>query len=356
MAIFPGLKLVSKRGSVKIPRLVFTLTWLLAGPVLADVSLKGAGTSLAASLFLHWAEEYHRLHPRIKLKYEVKNSTDGINQFLGRGAEFGATDSPLTDNEERKTLGRLVLHLPVAIEGVVITYNLPGVPSGIKLSPGVLSKIFMGAVKKWNDIAIMELNPGISLPNMDILVIHRSDESTLHDLFPGTLAKLDPQWTLKREKDKSLKWPVGQNLKGNEKVMEMMRKWPGVIAAVDFSYATQNHLPMAQLKNTTSHYVAPSMESLQAATSDLVSLPEDGKVILGRSRSPKAYPLCSFCWLLAYQDGFRAYHDHKRAQALVDFLTWVFSDGQKLENDLVYVPLPDSFLGQMKEKVQTIKY
>jgi phosphate transport system substrate-binding protein len=167
---------------------------------------------------------------------------------------------------------------------------------------------------------------------------------------------MDPQWTLKREKDKSLKWPVGQNIKGNEKVMEKLRKWPGVIAAVDFPYASQNHLPMAQLKNMAGHYVIPSEESLQAATSDLVRLPEDGKVILGRSRAPKAYPLCGFCWLLAYQDSFKAYHDHKKAQALVDFLNWVFSDGQKLESGLAYVPLLDSFLEQMKEKVQALKY
>jgi phosphate transport system substrate-binding protein len=311
---------------------------------------------LAAPLILPWVAEYHRLHPEIKLRYEVKNSADGINQFLDRGAEFAATDSPLADNEERKTLGRPVFHLPVAIEAVALTYNLPGVPSGIKLSPGVLSKIFMGVLKKWNDIAITEINPGISFPNMDILVVHRGDESTLHDLFPGALAKLDPQWTLKREKDKSLRWPVGQNVKGNEKVVEKMKKWPGVIAEVDYSYAFQNHLPVAQLKNTAGHYVGPSEESLRAATSDLVNLPEDGKIILGRSRSPKAYPLCGFCWLLAYQDNFRAYHDHKRSQALVDFLDWIFSDGQKLENDLGYVPLPESFLGQMKERIQTIKY
>ena len=341
---------------MELRKFIPAVLFLLAGPLFADVSLKGSGSVLPAPLFLQWTGEYHRLHPEVKLKYEVKNSTDGINQFLGRGAEWAATDSPLTDNEERKTLGHPVLHLPVAIEAVALTYNLPGVPSGIKLSPGVLSKIFMGAIKKWNDIAITEPNPGISFPNMDILVIHRGDESTLHDLFPGTLAKLDPQLTLKREKDKSLKWPVGQNFKGNEKVMEKIKKWPGVIAAVDYSYAAQKHLPVAQLKNTTGHYVAPSEESLRAATADLVSLPEDSKVILARSRSPKAYPLCGFCWLLTYQDNYRVTHDHKKSQALVDFLNWIFTDGQKLENDLAYAPLPDSFLEQMKAKVQTIKY
>ncbi len=356
MAIFPGSRLFSPRGFVKSLKFIFILLCPLANPVFGDVSLKGAGSVLSAPLFLRWTQEYHRLHPEIKLRYETNNSAEGIDRFLGRGAEFAATDSPLTDSEERKTLAHPVLHLPVAIEAVAITYNLPGVPGGIKLSPGVLSKIFMGALKKWNDIAISELNPGVTFPNMDILVVHRGDESSLHDLFPGVLAKLDPEWTLKREKDKSLKWPVGENIKGNEKVMEKIRKWPGVIAAVDFSFASQNHLPMAQLKNMAGHYVEPSEESLQAAALDLVSLPEDGKVILGRSRSPQAYPLCGFCWLLAYQDCFRTTHDHPKAKALVDFLNWVFSDGQKLEKDLTYVPLPDSFDEQMKEKLKQIKY
>jgi phosphate transport system substrate-binding protein len=191
---------------------------------------------------------------------------------------------------------------------------------------------------------------------MEILVLHRGDESTLHDLFPGFLAKLDPQWTAKREKDKSLKWPVGQNLRGNEKVMEKLRRWPGVIAAVDYSYAAQHHLPVAALKNVAGHYEEPSEESLLAATSDMVNLPEDGKVVLNRSRALKAYPLCTFTWILVYQDFFRAYHNHERGKALVDFLDWIFTDGQKREMSLAYTPLPAGFLRQMKEKVGSIKY
>lgn len=329
---------------------------LLAQPVFAGSSLKGTGSVLAAPLVLKWLEVFHKDHADVKTQYETKNSADGINEFLGRGADFAATDSPLTDNEERKTLAHPVFHLPVALAAVAITYNLPGVPGGIKLSPAVLSKIFMGTIKKWNDIAITEPNPDITFPKMDILVLHRGDESTLHDLFPGYLARLDPQWTVKREKDKSLKWPVGQNVKGNEKVMEKLRRWPGVIAAVDYSYAAQNHLPVAALRNPAGHYMEPSEESLQAATSDMVNLPEDGKVILGHSRALEAYPLCTFTWLLVYQDLSRAYHDHNRGKALVDFLNWVFADGQNVAEDLAYTPLPSGFLRQMKEKVKTIKF
>lgn len=178
----------------------------------------------------------------------------------------------------------------------------------------------------------------------------------MQDLFPSYLAPLDPQWTLKREKDKKLHWPVGQNIKGNEKIFQKMRLWPGVIAAVDFSFAAQNQLPVAQLKNASGRFIAPSPESLLAATSDFLSLPEDMQVNLGSSKAKEAYPLCTLSWLWVYQDYFKATHDHKRGAAMADFLNWVLSDGQKMENGIFYVPLPDAYLSQVMDKVQTLKY
>ncbi len=333
------------------------LTFTLLGvPVHAGVALKGSGSTLAAPLFLKFTSEYQATHPGMRLKYEVKNPTDAINQFLGRGSDFAVTDTPFTSAEEKKTIGRTVFHLPVALQAVVITYNLPGVPSGIKLTPALLSKIFIGTIKKWNDPGIREINNGTIFPDMDIQVIHREEESSMHDLFPSFLARQDPKWILKHEKDKNLKWPVGKNVRGNEKVMEKLRKWPGVIAAVDFTYGTQNHLPMAEIKNASDHFAAPTPASLAAGAGDWVNLPENFNVSLGRSRSPEAYPLCTFSWLLVYEDSYRATHNHDRSKALVDFLNWIFSDGQKLESDLSFVPLPDSFLSQVIEKVKSIRF
>ena len=314
------------------------------------------GSGLTAPLYLKLLSEYQRLHPDVKLKYEVKSPYDAVNQFLTRGAEFGTTDLPLTDSEEKKAFGRTVLHLPAAIDGVAITYNLPGIPSGIKLTPAVLSKIFRGEIKRWNDISITELNPGTAFPPMDILVLHREDESSLKDLFPGFLARLDPQWTAKHEQEKNLKWPVGRAVKGNDKVMEKLRQWPGLIAAVDFSYAVEHQMPAAQLRNPAGHFVEPTLESLSAATGDWVNLPGDFKIVLSRSRALAAYPLCSFSWILVYEDETKAVHDHKKSQALVDFVQWIFQDGQKCVKDCFLAPLPDSFLAQVREKIKEIKY
>jgi phosphate transport system substrate-binding protein len=346
-----------RRGRMKFQKLVpLLMAFLPASAVMAAVSLKGTGSSLAAPLYFQWIGDRAQEQPDVKIKYEVKDSDEGVKKALGHGSDFASTDSPLTDSEQQKTMRRTILHLPVALEAVAITYNLPGVPTGLKLTPGVLSDIFLGTIKKWNNIAIKELNPGTNLLDMDIRVLHRGEESSLHDLFPGYLAALDPQWMTKREKEKKLHWPAGENAKGNDKVLEKMRLWPGVIAAVDLPFAAQKGLPVAALKNSAGRFVTPSVDSLEATASDFPNLPEDFQVNLTRSRAKGAYPLCAFSYLLVYQDYLRVYHDHKKGQALIDFLNWVFADGQKKESDLSYGPLPEAFLSQIKDKLQTIKY
>lgn len=325
-------------------------------PVCAETSLKGTGSTLAAPLLMKWTVEYRSIQPGVKVQYETKDSSEGVDKALHHGADFAVADTPFTLEEERLLQSRAILHLPVALEAVAITYNLPGVPTGLKLSPAVLSDIFLGAVIRWNAAAIRQLNPGVELPDMVIRVIHREEESSLHDLFPSFLAKQDPKWTLKRERERNLHWPVGQNVKGNEKVLEKLKLWPGVIAAVDLTYAVQKGLPMAALKNEAGEFVSPTMESLAADVSDLQNLPEDFQVNLAQSHSKEAYPLCAFSYLLVHQNYFNNYHDHKRGQALVDFLSWILTDGQKMETDLSYAPLPEGFLPQVKEKVETIKY
>jgi phosphate transport system substrate-binding protein len=325
-------------------------------PVLAGVELKGTSSTLESPLGGAWSTDYRP--SGIKIKVESKNAADAVNQFLGRGCDFALTGATLTIPEEKRALGHNLLRLPVALSAVAITYNLPGIPSqSLKLTPEALSNIFLGVIKKWNDPALKELNPKVTLPDMDILVLHRQDENSLNDFFPAFLAQQNHQWTLKREKDKNLHWPVGQNVKGNAKVLEKMRKWPGVIAAVDFSYAQKNQLPVALIRNSLKQFIAPSLESITAATTDLTALPEDMVVSLSRSRAAKAYPLCTFAWILTYQDYGKIYHNHAKGQALMDFLNWALSaEGQKAALDNAYVPLPEAFLPQVKEKIQSISF
>jgi len=337
-------------------KLFAVLAVLSLSPAYAETTLQGTGSTMAGPLYQKWAAEYRQAHRDAKVQYEWKDSSEGVDKAIHHGSDFAVADTPFTLEEERLAQSRAILHLPVALEAVAITYNLPGVPTGLQLSPTVLSGIFLGTIKKWNDTDIKALNPGLDLPALEIRVVHREEESSLHDLFPAFLAKQDPKWTLKRERERNLHWPVGQNVKGNDKVLEKLRLWPGVIAAVDLSYAVQKKLPVAALKNEAGEFVAPTAESLTAALSGFQNLPEDFQVNLTQSRSKDAYPLCSFSYLLVHGNYFDITHDHKKSQALVDFLNWVLTDGQKLEGDLAYTPLPDNFLAQVKEKVGTIKY
>ena len=322
----------------------------------AEVSLKGTGSFLAAPLCQKWIQAYTASRPGVKIKYDVKNSSDGINQWLGRGADFALCETGLTTSEEKRIIGRANFHLPVAIEAVVISYNLPGVPDGLRLSPKVLSAIFMGTIKKWNDPAITSMNPGLRLPALDILVLHRQEESSLHDLFPAFLNRIDSKWTVKREKDKNLRWPVGNNIQRNENIHVKLRKQPGYIAALDYPYAVQNRLPMAAIRNEMGTFVPPSPESLAAASSDILALPENFRVSLSSSRALQAYPLCSFLWVLVYQDAYKACRNHEQAQSLADFLKWVLTDGQKTAADSSVLPLPDRFLPRVRTAAESIKY
>jgi phosphate transport system substrate-binding protein len=341
---------------MKFFQTILALTLLCAAQVSAETSLHGAGSVLAGPLYSKWIGEQHQLQPGVQIQYELKDSSEGVDKALHHDGDFTVVDTPFNMPEERLVQSRVILHLPVALEAVAITYNLPGIPTGLRLSPAVLSEIFMGTLKKWNDADLKALNPGVELPDLEIRVVHREEESGLHDLFPSFLAQQDPKWTLKREQEKKLHWPVGQNVKGNDKVLEKLRLWPGTIAAVDLNFAAQKNLPTAALKNQGGAFVAPSVESMTAALSGFQNLPEDFQVNLTESRSKEAYSLCAFSYLLVHQDYFNVTHDHKRGKALVDFLNWVLTDGQKVESGLAYAPLPEGFLSQVREKVQTIQY
>ncbi len=341
---------------MKISKLLAAIVLLSVSQAFADTSLKGTGSALAGPLLGKWVKEWRQAQPTVKVQYEAKGSSEGVQKALNHGSDFAVVDTPFTLEEGQLVQSRAILHLPVAVEAVAITYNLPGVETGLQLTPTVLSGIFRGVIQKWNDPAIKELNPGVDLPDIEIRVVHREEESGLHDLFPSFLVKADSQWAFKNEKEKKLHWPVGQNVKGNGKALEKLRLWPGTVAAVDLTFAAQNHLPTAALNNQAGSFVEPSTESLAAALSDLEGLPEGFQVNLDQSRAKEAYPLCAFSYLLVHQNYFNVAHDHKRGKALVDFLNWILSDGQKLEADLSYAPLPDAFLSQVKEKVGEIKY
>jgi phosphate transport system substrate-binding protein len=314
------------------------------------VEIKGSGGVSEKPLAQIWASEY----PKARLKYDSKNTAEAANQFLTDASDFALIDSPFTNLESSKVFAHHLLYVPVALSAQAVVYNLPGIPSDVlKLTPAVLSDIFIGKIKKWNDPVLRKLNPGLGLPDIDIRVLHQSDESSMNDFFPAFLEHQNHEWILKREKEKNLHWPVGQNASGNEKVLSKTRQWAGVIAVMNFSFAGKNHLPVAQIQNKSGRFEAPSSESITSSISEGDFFSSDKPVDLTESLSQKAYPLSVIVWAVVNQNYAKVHHNHEKGEALMEFLNWVLStDGQTAASKINYVPLPDKILSKTKVEFQ----
>ncbi len=332
------MKVLLKTIALSVVLLSSTFAW-------AAVEVKGAGGMAYKPLAQRWAADYSKT----KIKYDSKNAAEGINEFLSKDCDFALVDASLTAAENKKGKSHSLLYCPVALSAQAVVYNLPGIPSGLlKLTPKLLSDIFIGKIKKWNDPALRAVNPKLLLPDLDIFVVHQSDESSLNDYFPAYLAKQNSQWTLKREKDKNLHWPVGQNVNGNRKVFDKLRQWAGVIVVMNYSFAREKQLPVAQIQNESGQYVEPSLKSIESAAL--------GHTLRG-AKGAKAYPLTVQVMVSVFQDYGKTFHQHNRGQALVDFLNWVLSpEGQEACSKAFFVRLPESVLNQSLSQVKTIQY
>jgi phosphate transport system substrate-binding protein len=325
-----------------------------AAPVLA-LDLNGTGTMSGKDLLEACQKAYATLSTANPVKYNAQESRHGVAQWLGKGADFLVVQFPLIPSDEKQAGGNL-LYIPVGLTGAVVTYNLPGVPGGLRLTPRALLDIYSGKIKRWNNSNLRELNPGLPLPDLAIVVLHRDDENSLFDLFPNYLKKTDDSWPMADPgPDQRIKWPVGQGVHGHEEMTRKLRSTAGSLAATDYLDAARENLPRAQLENEMGFFVSPTPESLTAAVSDLADLPEDLKVSVSRPRDPGAYPSTSFDWVLVRPRLPKGKHDFKKNQALAHFLSWWLSDGQTVEEEADGVPLPERFLEKARAQVAAIE-
>jgi phosphate transport system substrate-binding protein len=221
----------------------------------------------------------------------------------------------------------------------------------IKLDGPTVADIYLGKVTKWNDPAIASQNPGISLPDQDILVVYRTDGSGTTAIFTGYLSLVSPEWKAKVGKGKSVKWPIGLGGKGNPGVTGQVKQSPGAIGYVELTYAKQNHLPCADLKNAAGNYVTPSIDSVTAALAT-AKIPDDFRFSMLNAPGRQSYPISSATWLLVYQQQ----KDPVLGRKLVDFLKWAYTDGEKLAPGLDFAPLPDSLVQRALVRVGAIGY
>jgi len=311
---------------------------LAASPMLAQkLQINGAGATFPNPIYTKWFSEYNKLHPNVEINYQSVGSGAGIRQVTNRTVFFGASDGPMTDQQLKEAPGP-ILHFPMVLGAVVPVYNL-GTPTELKFTGALLADIYLGKITKWNDAAIAKLNPGTKLPTTDITVVHRSDGSGTTYIWVDYLSKVSPEFKTKVGVNSAVNWPTGVGGKGNEGVSGLVTQTPGAIGYVELIYAIQNKISYGTVQNGAGEFAKASVQSVTAAAAGAAAnMPPDFRVSITNAPGNGAYPISSFTWLLLYETPA----DKTQGKAMVDFVKWALTDGQKYCPDLGYAPLPAS--------------
>ena len=317
----------------------------------AAQAINGAGATFPYPIYSKWFSEYNKVNPKVQINYQSIGSGGGIRQLSNQTVFFGATDGPMTPEQMQQAPGK-VLHLPTVLGAVVPIYNLPGVKTELKFSGQILADIFLGKITKWNDPALVKLNAGVSLPGTDITIVHRSDGSGTTYIWVDYLSKVSPEWLKKVGVNTSVNWPSGLGGKGNEGVAGLVSQTPGSLGYVELIYALQNKIAYGAVQNMDGEFVSASIQAVTAAAGAAVkSMPKDFRVSNTNAPGKGVYPISSFTWLLLYENP----KDKMQSKAMVDFMKWALTDGQKFAADLGYAPLPAEIVKLEMDALATIK-
>ena len=300
-----------------------------------DNTLLGAGSTFINPLFSKIFSEYDKLKGT-KVNYQSIGSGGGILQITNKTVDFGASDAPLNDEQEKK-LGVPMLHVPVASGADVISYNLPGIKDTLNLTGDIIANIFLGKIKNWNDASIASLNKSVHLPSMNIVVVHRAEGSGTTYAFVDYLSKINDEWKTKVGKATSVNWPLGVGAKGNEGVAGLIRQTPGAIGYIELAYAYQNQMAIARLKNKAGNFVSPTISSITAASD--IQMPPDAKVSITNTDAPTGYPISTLTWVIIYKEQHYGNRSFAKANNLLQLLWWITHDGQQYATSLTYAPL-----------------
>jgi phosphate transport system substrate-binding protein len=315
----------------------------------AQMLINGAGATFPYPLYSKWFDEYAKIDPSVRFNYQSIGSGGGQKQILAQTVDFGASDGPMSDENLAKASSKL-LHIPTVAGAVVVTYNLPGIAS-LKLDGAVIADIFQGKITSWNDPKIAAMNPGVKLPGTDLVVVHRSDGSGTSYIFTDFLSSVSKDWEMHVGRNTSVKWPSGLGAKGNEGVAGQVKQLPGTIGYVELAYAHQNKLAVAEIKNSSGNFIAPSLESVSDALAS-AKVPEDFRFSMVNPPGAKAYPISGATWLLVYQKQ----QDPAKGKKLVEFLNWAITKGAGMASTLDYASLPAELQTRVLEEVKSITY
>jgi phosphate ABC transporter phosphate-binding protein len=326
-----------------------------------EFNLIGAGATFPFPLIDLWRVEYKNVYDNVNLNYQSIGSGGGIKQHIERTVNFAASDKPMSEPERELAPG--TLHIPESIGGVVLVYNIPEVPDrGLKLTADAIASIYLGDITRWNDPAIAAENPGLNLPDKEIVTAHRSDGSGTTFIFTDYLSVVSPTWDEQIGKGKSVPWPSGLAAAGNEGVAGIIKSTEYAIGYVELAYAFQTGMTYASVQNAEkSAFIEPTLDSISAASSgvsDNLPATEESWVDVSLVNAPGAesYPIASFTYLLVYDDLEPVTKDREQAKAVIHLINWMITDGQKYSPSLLYVPLTDSIIKLGQDGLSKVTY
>jgi phosphate transport system substrate-binding protein len=317
-------------------------------------TINGAGATFPAPVYTEWAARF-KDQTGTTINYQAVGSGGGIAQFTAGTVDFGATDAAMKPEEETaaKKKGDPV-HVPTVLGAVTVSYNVSGVDKGLKLDGATVANIFLGKIKKWNDPAIANVSGNTSLPDKDITVCHRSDESGTTKNFTQFLADYSPEWKSGPGVDKTVKWPTGTGAKGNDGVAACVKQTDGAVGYVEQAYALQNNFTTAAVKNKEGQFVAPSLDATSAA-GEGAQVPDDLKFSTIDAPGAKTYPITAVTFLLVWQDQCKSGIKPATAKLVKSWLDYALGDGQKVAPELQYAPLPDAIKQKAQAKVDGLQ-
>lgn len=317
-----------------------------------SIRLQGSGASFPKPIYEKWVNEFGKLNPSVNIDYQATGSGAGQKALLAKTADFGASDDPMSD-EDLRSAGSEILHIPTVLGAVVMTYNLEGVKEPLKLTAQNISDIYLGNIKKWNDDRLKKENPAAALPDAEILPVYRADSSGTSAVFTDFLSRSIPEWKQKVGMNKQPSWVtgVGVGAKGNDGVMGQVKQTPNSIGYVELTFAKANNLPTALVRNKSGEFVEATLESVSAAAeASVAGMPDDLRVQITDPDGKGAYPIASYTYVLVFKDQ----PDPVKGKAIADFLWWAVHDGETYVKDLHYAPLPAEVVKRVEGKINSM--
>jgi len=311
--------------------------------------LTGAGATFPYPIYSKWFSEYSAAHPGVQINYQSIGSGGGIRQMTAGLVDFGATDAPATDEQLAPSKSKLI-HIPTVLGAVVPIFNVPGV-SDIRFSPDVLADIYLGKITFWNDGRIAKDNPGVQLPNLKIIVVHRADGSGTTYIFTDYLSKVSKDWESGPGRGASPAWPAGIAGKGNEGVAGYVRQLAGSLGYVELIYALQNNISYGSIRNSAGNYLKATIEGVTAAAASLKQIPDDYRVSITNAPGKNAYPISSFTWLLVPLKSA----DPAKGKVIKDLLSWIVTSGESEVSALSYAPLPKNVVEKELKTIYSLQ-